>query len=358
MIKRLGVPGLRIAHVMVTANFAGVERYVTQTATELARRGHHVCVIGGSPTLVPSVLPASVPWHAGSTLRGALAALRGCGEVDVLHVHMTKAELVGLLASSRSGRGALVSTRHFARKRGSSSLGRAFSVWFNRRVTCQIAISEFVAAHIETAPDVVLALGTPVSESGYAATSRRVLMIQRLEREKHTLSGLRAWARSGLQEEGWTLEVLGDGSQRQHLEEWARDRGLSSIEFHGWAPDVLARLSSAAMVLAPAAAEPFGLSVVEAMAAGVPVLAARAGGHLETIGAVPEMPSFEPGDVREAATVLASLASDPERRRRLSETVRNHQRSRLTVEQHVDGLENVYHRAVRSLPGLTPASGV
>src|SRR4051812_8843820 len=43
---------MRIAHVVVTNNFAGVERYVSSVAIELALRGHEVAVVGGDQDVV------------------------------------------------------------------------------------------------------------------------------------------------------------------------------------------------------------------------------------------------------------------------------------------------------------------
>jgi glycosyltransferase involved in cell wall biosynthesis len=64
-------------------------------------------------------------------------------------------------------------------------------------------------------------------------------------------------------------------------------------------------------------AEPFGLVVVEGMAAGLPVVASAAGGPLEVITDGVDGRLFPPGDIAALADILMALAADPELRSRL-----------------------------------------
>jgi glycosyltransferase involved in cell wall biosynthesis len=108
-----------------------------------------------------------------------------------------------------------------------------------------------------------------------------VLVLQRLEPEKDTLTALRAWRASQLADDGWSMRVVGEGSERALLEAITASEGISSVTFVGWATSAEDELANAAILLAPAVAEPFGLAVVEALMAGIPVVASAAGGHLE-----------------------------------------------------------------------------
>jgi glycosyltransferase involved in cell wall biosynthesis len=81
-------------------------------------------------------------------------------------------------------------------------------------------------------------------------------------------------------------------SQRSGLEAWVEARSVPEVSFAGWVPDVQVELARAGMVLAPAPAEPFGLGVIEAMGAGVPVVACGGGGHLETVARLSDAPLF------------------------------------------------------------------
>jgi len=82
------------------------------------------------------------------------------------------------------------------------------------------------------------------------------------------------------------------------------------------------------------------------MACGLPVVATRAGGHLETLGLLDAPALFPAGDVEAAAAELRRLADDPEERRRLAVAQRDLQRSRFTLEAQQRATDEVY-RGVR-----------
>ena len=78
------------------------------------------------------------------------------------------------------------------------------------------------------------------------------------------------------------LKIIGDGPQRKKLQRHA----APNIEFLGYQPDeVVAQLVSKARGFVCAAEEDFGIAIVEAQAAGCPVIAYKAGGALETVAA-------------------------------------------------------------------------
>ena len=101
-------------------------------------------------------------------------------------------------------------------------------------------------------------------------------------------------------------------------------------------------MARASALVAPCAAEGLGLTVVEAMAAGLPVVAARAGGHAETVGAVGGGVLFPPGDAEAAGRALRALASDPARLHGYAEALRRYQREHFTLEQQQRATDDVY----------------
>lgn len=336
---------LRAAHVVRSDAFAGVERYVTYVAPLLAARGIDAVVIGGDQRRMDEELgPSGVPHHAATTTFEAARQLVRSRPLDLVHAHMSAAEAAAVLAQPVT-RAPLVSTRHFAARRGSSAAGRAAAMAVDRAVQCEIAISRFVADAIGR-PSVLLPSGVPRRPAG---TDRRlvVVMAQRLEPEKDVDVGLRAWARSGLGESGWRLAVAGSGSQAAALRALAQHLGIgASVDFVGHRNRLTELLATAGIFLATARAEPFGLSVVEAMAVALPVVASTGGAHLETVGACPDASTFPPGDVEACAGHLRRLAADGERRARYGAALRAVQQERFDVEAHVDELVELYRRVV------------
>jgi glycosyltransferase involved in cell wall biosynthesis len=157
-------------------------------------------------------------------------------------------------------------------------------------------------------------------------------VLQRLEPEKDTITAIQAWALSGLATEGWTLRIVGDGSQRLELEQMIADESISGVEFSGWTRDVRVEFARAGMLLAPTPAEGFGLSVVEAMSCGLPVVATASGGHRETIALACEDQTFASSDAVSAAKRLSEVGASDELRADLSLKVRRFQRQNLTTE--------------------------
>jgi len=154
---------------------------------------------------------------------------------------------------------------------------------------------------------------------------------------------LRMWAASGLAAEGWELHLAGDGALRPELEALAGALGLgASVRFLGMRADMPALLGTAGIFFAPRGDEPYGLSVVEAMAHGTPVVAGRGGGHSETVGAADGAVLVPPDDVEAAGAALARLARDPERRAAYGEELRALQQQRFGPGTHADGIAAVY----------------
>ena len=332
----------RVLHVVVTDAFAGVERYVCNTASETSKRGWEVAVVGGNPAQMAAELAPAVRWESGSTVVEALRSVSRLGRWDICHVQMTAAEAVGV-ATRPFHRATIVSTRNFPARRGSSLLGRVAAPLLAHGIAREIATSEFIAQNLERPPAAVIVSGVPGSPCLWRVENRVVLVLQRLEVEKDTATAIAAWDASRLSDEGWSLRVVGGGSQRAKLEEMVASAAIPGVTFTGWTPNVAAELHDAGALLAAAPAEPLGLSVIEAMAAGVPVVASEAAGHLETIGMVASAPLFAPGDAQAGGEALRSLLSD-ETRTRLSAAGRRVAEG-FSVERHVDRLLLEYEAA-------------
>lgn len=326
--------------------FGGVERYIAALGRGLATRGVDVTVIGGRASSMRAVLDGACMFAEAATMREAREAMAACGPFDVVNTHMTEADLVGLRARSRA---AVISTRHFSAPRGGNPVLRAVFAAWSRRFAAQISISQCVAEAIGEASAVVR---TGVQNTDAAAggpRDRTVVMVQRLEPEKATDVGLRAWAQSTARDAGWRLLIVGDGSQRAALEQQAeREEVSGSVTFLGHRDDAESLMEKAGMLLAPTPREGLGLSVIEAMARALPVVATAAGGHLETAGAVTADFLFAPGDAAGAAQIIDRLASDDDARTGYAARLQQHQREALTTDTWVDGTLEVFEGAVTS----------
>ena len=327
---------MRVVHAVVTSAFAGTERYVADVANAQADAGMEVSVVGGLP--LAEELRSDVRWLPGDTLAMALRSAAHVGRVDVAHAHLTYGEFV-LAATQRVHRGRLLATRHLATPRGRSRAGAVIRPFVERRLAGEIAISRFVGDAIGVTR--VVHNGVVRRERANPEESTTVVIAQRLEREKATGIGLDAWFRSSLPRAGWSLSIAGAGSERAALEAAAAEHPLGgTVRLLGHVRDMEALYASAAAVLAPAPAEPLGLTVLEAMSRGVPAIAAAGGGHLESLAKVPQL-LFPAGDASAAASVLDRLLL-PGAVGAWSTLVQRVQREDFDLDGHLRRLTEVY----------------
>lgn len=332
---------MKVAHVVRSDSFAGVEAHILALAPALTELGIDVQVVGGDSERMKNPLQDNGIRHSAATTVQEVArqtARLRTWKPDLIHSHMTAAEL-GALAAFPALRVPLVSTRHFAERRGEGTRWeRAYHLF--DRVAEQVSVSHTVAQAIRTPSTVIY----PGVADHIESTERRktVLIAQRLETEKDTFVGVDAFRRSGLAARGWRLHIAGRGAQEARL----RASHDDSIEILGYRSDVRELMASASIFLATSPFEHFGISVVEAMACGTPVVATARAGHLETVGAVSPETLYEPGDFENAADLLNALATDDERRSELGAALRGAYLERFTVEECARRHLELYQRVV------------
>jgi glycosyltransferase involved in cell wall biosynthesis len=137
--------------------------------------------------------------------------------------------------------------------------------------------------------------------------------------------------------------LFGEEEWEERLRRDARRLGLEArVEFRGFRAEMLAEMRRLDVVVhASVVAEPFGQVIVEAMAAGVPVVATCAGGAAELVQHEVNGLLYPPGDADALAGALRRLASDRALRRRLGLAGRERARD-FRPEHTAHRLEEVY----------------
>ncbi len=164
-------------------------------------------------------------------------------------------------------------------------------------------------------------------------------------KDLHTL--IRAMGRQDLQRARMMLLVIGDGSERAGLEASARDVGAeTSIRFLGHREDARDLLAACDLYANSSISEGISLTILEAMAAGLPVVATRVGGTPEivdpTCGRL--VPSRDPDAL---ASSLAALALDAPLRQTLGREARARVEQHFTLDRMVREYRNLYYTAAR-----------
>jgi len=148
------------------------------------------------------------------------------------------------------------------------------------------------------------------------------------------------------------LVLAGDGPLRRPLEAAARALGLGDgVRFLGHRDDVPALTAQLDAATLCSAYEGMGRVVVEAMAAGVPVVASRVGGIRELVREGRNGFLVPPGDPAALAERLGRLAADADLRRRVAAEARRSVDARFDEETMAAGIAGLY-RAVLAEKGL------
>ena len=147
-----------------------------------------------------------------------------------------------------------------------------------------------------------------------ASSVVRLLSVGRLSAVKNISSVLEAMAR--LPQGALLYTVVGEGDQRGHLEKQACELGVAdSVKFVGFSSDVGSHLMNADIFVIPSLWEGFGLAAVEAMSAGLPVVASDVPGLREVVGANGTCGVLvDPRDPAKIASAIAGLAASEQKR--------------------------------------------
>lgn len=315
-------------------SYGGVERYISLVAPRLAARGCDIAVIGGDPNQMCRVSD-QVQWRPATTTWQVAAELKRLGRLDVVHTHMTAAEVAAVVTKPLH-RARIVTTLHFASPRGSGS-NRLLLMPLGWFMDEQIAISQFVATAVSS--NRVLLSGVEAADPGPPTRDRQILVMQRLEDEKQTDVAIRAWSACTLRQRGWRLVIAGRGSKLCELRRLSTALGVSeSVEWSGFINDPTQLLGRVGALVAPTPIEAFGFTVVEAMARATPVIASDSGAHRETVGLGGWL--FPPGDVAACARLLDDIEN-----RDLAgygAYLRSRQLRLFDIDAHTDKLLQVY----------------
>jgi glycogen synthase len=305
-------------------------------------------------------------------LRAGPAALRLARRADLVHAHLGE-DLVVLpiaLAAARSSRLPLVVTvhcslRHTMRGTGVRALvlkqlGGLIETAICRRADAVIALTPRLAQCLEA--DGVARVH--VIPSGVRATSLsddpldpfpgvghpRIVYVGRLARSKglHTLVDAAARLRTA----GVQVLLVGDGPERRALERMLGSRGLGErVRITGFLPHrrIPAVLRHADLFCLPSEYEELGTAALEAMAAGLPIVASATGGIPGAVGPAGRL--VPPGDPAALADALDALLSDESEAARLARMARERARE-LSWDRLVLRVLDVYRFALACRPRL------
>lgn len=346
--------------------FGGGERHLADLSLALAERGHEVYAasVPGSPLSAElSFLPEGRTFalsrrnYAKNLTR--LAGFVRTHGIEIVHAHAARDYHLAALAVRLASRSRLVLTRHALfplRRINKHLLSGAGRV---------IAVSQAVAESLKR-NGVIESSKIRVVHNGID-TDRFARPIAARDGDSPLLVGtvghlapikghdifVRAAALIGERRRVVRFVVIGEDKSpqmdyRKVLESLVSELGLNgSVALPGWKDNIPGVLSSLTLFVSAARSEPFGLSIVEAMAAGLPVVAAASEGALEIIEDGVTGKLVPVGDPESLARAINNLLDDPVERSRLG---RNAQlvAQRYSLARMASDTEQVYREVLAS----------
>jgi glycosyltransferase involved in cell wall biosynthesis len=357
---------LKIAHLSTQSGWRGGEQQLAWLAQGLQKMGHFCLVIcneagelvGRGRQLGLEIQPVPVRGEVGfASVRETAAALREF-EPDIVHLHDAHAVLVGSLAGKLSRCPAIVASRRVdfrirSRWKYSWALDRVIAISAAvRSVLIECGLEPRLISVVPSGID--LARFDPPPDR---AAARRALDLADDELAVAVVAALTDHKGHRYLLEGWPrvierhprarLLLAGRGELEAELKELSERLGLSgSVRFLGFCEDVTGLLSAADLFALSSHLEGLCTSVMDAMAAGLPVVATEAGGIPEVVDPGRTGVLVRPKDPRALAEAIVQLLADPERRRRLGGAGRAKARAEFGHGKMVERTLTVYQQVL------------
>lgn len=203
--------------------------------------------------------------------------------------------------------------------------------------------------------------GGPTGLPELDAGTHVVAVVANFLKYKGHLLFLEAWAEVVRHVPGAFAVLVGDGPTRKAVEEAARTMVVADrVFFVAIRHDVPAILRAAALYVHPSEEEGFSNAILEAMAAGRPVVATAVGGTPEAVAHGQTGLLVRPGDSRELARAIVRVLAHPDEARRMGEAGRRRVAEDFTIDRTVERYQCLYDELLEFRPGrisLRPDSG-
>ena len=366
-------PSLRIAMVITRSDtVAGVQVHVRDLSKELIARGHQVTVLaGGTGPFLDDLNRNQIPFISVPSLVRPIDPIRDTAALvhlrrhfkqlkpDLVSTHSSKAGWLGRLAARSLGLPSTLTSHGWNFTPGIPPRAAAFrrlaeriAATFTTRIIAvaqydrELALSQRVGRPDQLA---TIHYGVPtIPENLHAHPERepaQIIMVARLDVQKDHSTLFRAL--SALKERDWTVELVGDGPRETQMRKLANELGIAErIQFAGLQRDVAERLARSQLFALTTNYEGFPISILEAMRAGLPVVASDVAGVRESVQDGRTGLVVPVRDVAATTAALDKLLSSGALRQEMGLAGRRSFEERFTFEKMVDATVAVYREAI------------
>ena len=366
---------IKIAYIITRADdFGGAQAHLVSLAAKMQERGHTVVVLaGGTGPLFKELSRLKIAFQELKHLVHPLNPFKDLAAIfearsflkkfkpDLVATHSNKAGFVGRLAAFSLKLPAVHTSHGFLfLERPKSFTGRFYrlaeklAAVVGQMVIC-VSQSEYntAAAFKVIPPNKMLVVHNGLQdfpESFRAQPEKepvRLIMVARFAPPKDQAALL--YALAGLKELKFNLQFVGDGKGLVAAKALAQELGLSEkTEFLGTRSDVNLLLVKANIFVLSSRREGFPISILEAMRAALPVVAAEVGGVAEAVIDKETGFLFAAGSAEELRAHLKELILKPALRKELGQAGRKRFLANFSLEKQVEETAEVYQKALKA----------
>ena len=358
---------MRILQICSARSIGGGEKHVASLINGLRRRGHEVFVALAPNSSLRSWLSDVPPRNIfESSMRNALslasawklARIARANDVQIIHAHLGRDYPLAALAAGRSG-ARLVLTRHVM-----FPLGRVHQLTL-RRTARVIAVSQAVADALQSQaifnPSIVRVIHNGIDVERFAAARAfkdsnhdkfRVGTIGELAAVKRHEDLIKAARKICATRDDVEFIIAGEDKSRNRenqsrLQKLIADSQLEDrVRLVRWADDIAGLVATFDLFVSTSESESFGMAMVEAMAAGVAIVATATAGASEIIQSNVNGRLVPIGDVDAIADAIGELLLHEEERARLGVGGQVIAREHFGLERMVEETVQVYGEVI------------
>ncbi|MGB5745825.1 MAG: glycosyltransferase [Desulfobacterales bacterium] len=367
----------KVLHIVEDLGIGGLERVVESIALGLDKKKYEVqvwCLSRGGAIaealakegMMIKVLGMSSYHHPIQVLK--LAKLLWLSKIDIVHTHGYFGGIFGRLAAIIARTPSIfahVHTSYFGFKKRNIFVDKILSYFTNKIISVSGATKEFVCNFegINAQKVCVIYNGADPKKSpkkkkamdrntfGFSKEDFVIVTVASLVKNKGHRVIINAIQRVLKKNSSIKLLIVGDGPLKNELEDFVIDSRLGShIRFAGLREDVFPLLNLADLfILATIEREGLGVSIIEAMSAGLPVIGTSIGGIPELIENQINGLLVAPGDPYELAVAIERLASDKDQRRNLATQGKKKYEQKFTAVNMVKQIELLYEELEKAV---------
>lgn len=335
-----------VALCITELNIGGAERAITELAIRLEKKEFLpiVCSVmplpkDGQPSCVPILKSHNIDVYS-LEITGTFSLFRGFlklvkllkdEKIQVLQTFMFHANILGRIAAYIAGVPNVFSGIRVSEK--DSKIRRMLDRATNKLVNKHVCVSESVAEYSQRVTGLpagkIVVIPNGIEPLEYPQKTEKkggkfAVVIGRLHRQKGIDTLIEMWP------DKCRLLIIGEGEDEKLLKKAAETK--KSIEFLGWRSDIPEILAESDLLILPSRWEGMPNVVLQAMAAGLPVLATRSEGVEELLGANMIEQTWQFGNAIEFREKFDTLFYDEV----LLKEFGRRNRERVEQEYHID----------------------